>query len=305
MDLRRLTHATTLADELHFARAAERAHLSQPAFSRSIQSLELELGVRLFDRDSGNVAVTTAGKFVIERIRRLLFEARCLQRDVDLYLDSQLGDTAFGVGPVVNVNLMPAVLAELRRRHPHVCIRVEQSSRQQLMRRLSEEALEFVVADVREPTDGLDVRLLPVQHIGLFVRTGHPLAGRQCAFAEAWRYGIATVSISEHTARVFAARLQLSPEVQPTPALQCEDPETLRLVTLATDTVLISTRGALRADLRSGAMVELDLADPLNLPTRFSIATLRNRTPSPMARTAMACIERVAAGLSSGGDVRA
>ena len=44
MDLRRLNHVVALADTLHFARAAEAAHLSQPAFSRSIQAIESELG---------------------------------------------------------------------------------------------------------------------------------------------------------------------------------------------------------------------------------------------------------------------
>jgi hypothetical protein len=44
MDLRRLSHVVALADTLHFARAAEQVHLSQPAFSRSIQAIEDDLG---------------------------------------------------------------------------------------------------------------------------------------------------------------------------------------------------------------------------------------------------------------------
>ena len=89
MNLRRLNHVVALGDTLHFARAAEAAHLSQPAFSRSIQAIESDLGIRLFDRDVGDVRPTPAGEFVIARARKLLFEARCLQRDVDLYRDSQ------------------------------------------------------------------------------------------------------------------------------------------------------------------------------------------------------------------------
>ena len=49
-------------------------HLSQPAFSRSIQAIEDELGIRLFDRDMGRVRPTAAGEFVIARGRKLLFE---------------------------------------------------------------------------------------------------------------------------------------------------------------------------------------------------------------------------------------
>ena len=61
MDLRRLNHVVALADTLHFARAAEQVHLSQPAFSRSIQALEYDLFLRLFDRDTGDVRPTTSG----------------------------------------------------------------------------------------------------------------------------------------------------------------------------------------------------------------------------------------------------
>ena len=92
VDLKRLAHLVALADECHFARAADRVHLSQPAFSRSIQSIESDLGMRLFDRETGPVRPTPAGEFMIERARRLLFDARCLQRDAMLYRDSQLGE---------------------------------------------------------------------------------------------------------------------------------------------------------------------------------------------------------------------
>jgi DNA-binding transcriptional LysR family regulator len=83
------------------------------------------------------------------------------------------------------------------------------------------------------------------------------------------------------------------------PALQCDDLQTLRLVALSTDTVLIATRDTLRNDLQSGNMVELDLSDWPAMSTGFSIVTLRNRTPSPMARTAMDCIEHIAVRLSA------
>src|SRR4029434_6145773 len=99
VNLRRLNHVVALADTLHFARAAEAVHLSQPAFSRSIQAIESDLRIRLFDRDVGEVRATPAGEFVIERARKLLFEARCLQRDVDLYRGRQLGHAAFVVWP--------------------------------------------------------------------------------------------------------------------------------------------------------------------------------------------------------------
>ena len=162
MDLRRLNHVVALADTLHFARAAEAAHLSQPAFSRSIQAIESDLGIRLFDRDVGDVRPTPAGEFVIERARKLLFEARCLQRDVDLYRDSRLGDTPFGVGPLLTATLMPRALVALRRQHPQVALRMEVGNWVQLLESLRTENIEFFAADVRDmPRDAaLDIQLI-------------------------------------------------------------------------------------------------------------------------------------------------
>lgn len=81
---RRLGHLIALAEEGSFARAAERVHLSQPALSRSIQALEEEVGMKLFDRAARGVAMTAAGRLLVERARRVLFETRCLFRDVEL-----------------------------------------------------------------------------------------------------------------------------------------------------------------------------------------------------------------------------
>src|SRR5205814_8278769 len=63
MDLRRFQHVVTLAEEGNFRRAAERVHLSQPAFSRSIQAAEGELGLPLFDRGATEARCTPAGAF--------------------------------------------------------------------------------------------------------------------------------------------------------------------------------------------------------------------------------------------------
>ncbi|MEO5671806.1 MAG: LysR family transcriptional regulator, partial [Ramlibacter sp.] len=84
MDVRRLTHFIALAEEGRFAAAADRVHLSQAAFSRSIQTLEERLGVRLVDRRSEGVSLTPTGNAVLARARTLVFDSDCLVRDVAL-----------------------------------------------------------------------------------------------------------------------------------------------------------------------------------------------------------------------------
>lgn len=300
MDLKRLSHLVVLADECHFARAAERVHLSQPAFSRSIQSIERDLGMRLFDRETGDVKATPAGVFLIERARRLLFDARCLQRDAMLYRDSQLGDTAFGAGPFPAATIMPAVVLALRRQYPGVGLRVETNNAQLLFERLLTEEIEFFVADVRDLPDDptLQVQSLGRQPAGLFVRSGHTLAGAPCAFAQAWQYGVAATWMPTPVKLLVARLLDLPAGTDPVLAVQCDDMALLRSLALSTDTVVASSEWWLRDDVRAGTVVKLDVTDLPPVYAEMGVVTLVNRTPSPMAQRAIACVQEVARGIN-------
>ena len=150
MDLKRLQHLVALADERNFSRAAERVHLSQPAFSRSVQAAEAELGLHLFDRGNLEVTCTSAGHFFIERARELLFNSRCLERDLRLFRDQSIGDLAIGVGPFPAATIVPALMIELRARYPGINSRVEVNNWKYLVEHLRSEELDFFVADVRD-----------------------------------------------------------------------------------------------------------------------------------------------------------
>jgi DNA-binding transcriptional LysR family regulator len=72
--LRHLRYLIAVADELHFRRAAERLHLTQPALSHQIRQLEEVIGVRLLDRDGRGVSLTRAGETLVADARRVLAE---------------------------------------------------------------------------------------------------------------------------------------------------------------------------------------------------------------------------------------
>jgi len=124
MDIRRLTHFIALAEEGRFAVAAERVHLSQAAFSRSIQALEERLGLKLFDRGAKGASLTPVGEVVLRRARTLVLDARNLQRDIELVRLGDVGEIVFGAAPIPAAVIVPELLCQLRQQSPGLVTRV-------------------------------------------------------------------------------------------------------------------------------------------------------------------------------------
>jgi len=286
MDLKRWTHVVALADRRSFIRAAEQVHLSQPALTRSIQAAEAELGLQLFDRGTNEVVATPAGEFVIARARQLVFNSRCLERDVELYRSRSLGDTAFGVGPFPAATFLSQLMADMRREFPGINLRVEISNWQLLLKRLLEEDIEFFVADTRDlpPDPNLHVRALRREPGGFYVRAGHALSKRKSVtLPQLWSHGVLSVRLPAGVRAAISHLLGLESGAELSLALECDDVEVLKEVALACDSVLAAPHAAVAKEVTAG---RLHLLEVTGLPAQSSemgVVTLRGRTPSPMA----------------------
>ncbi|MEO5672572.1 MAG: LysR family transcriptional regulator [Ramlibacter sp.] len=297
MDLKRLNHLVALAEDGNFRKAAERVHLSQPAFSRSIQAAELEWGLKLFDRGTGQVTCTPAGAFVIERARRVLQESRRLDRDIHLFGDGKVGEVSFGAGPLATAALLPTLMTDLRQRYPDVTLRVQVNNPHYLLEYVRNEEHDFFVGDTRDVRkDGpFDVRLIGRQPGGFYARSRHPLFDRPAfKLAEIVPYGLASGRLPVEITRFLLKLLGLGAADRLPVAVECDDVHLLKCIVLATDTVIVSSNSILSEELVAKKVRPVLPSDFPPAHSEIGIVTLKGRTQSPVAHYAIEALARLA-----------
>lgn len=120
LSLRRLRYFVTVAEELHFGRAADRLHMAQPPLSQQIRRLEEELDITLFDRSTRRVNLTEAGSAFLVQARRLLATADSVDRFLDDHRSGDGGTLRLGFVDSSAYEVMPRFLREYRQRWPEV-----------------------------------------------------------------------------------------------------------------------------------------------------------------------------------------
>lgn len=145
MNLEQLRGFAEIAQTGHFTRAAERLHLAQPSLSRQISSLEHELGVELFHRVRGNVALTAAGERLLPIARRMLADAETARSEMAELAGLRRGRVRLGATPTLCTSLVAEVLAEFRVRYPGIDIEILERGSRSLIAALMDGSLDLAL----------------------------------------------------------------------------------------------------------------------------------------------------------------
>ena len=283
-----MRHAIALADELSFARAAEKLHLSQPALSRSIQTLEQELGLALFDRDNRNVALTTVGATFMQQARRLVYQMRSLERDMGLLRDSDIGDVAFGVGPLPAAAFLPSLLRSVRAERPALQLTVGSHNWRYLLQHLLAEEIEFFVADTRDIVPEPNLAITPLCRMaGAFLcRAGHPLLAQpqaQRRLPDLASYGFASLKLPVGVQTALRRLLGMGAHERLPIVVECDNVQVLSNLACREDVILLASEAAVADEIRDGRLQPLRFDGTPPLFAEIGIVQLYGRSLSPGA----------------------
>ena len=176
MELRHLRYFVAVAEELHFRRAAERLHMSQPPLSQQIRQLEEEVGAQLLLRNQHRVELTASGAAFLERAREILdaveaaaLEARRVQR-------GEVGRLAVGFVGSSMYSVVPELLQAFRESHGDVALRLHELGTTEQLRQLESGRLDVGFVRPRQSRAGLTIEPVFGEPVIVALPDLHPLA---------------------------------------------------------------------------------------------------------------------------------
>src|SRR5690348_12762130 len=157
MELRHLRYFIAVAEELHFRRAAERLHMSQPPLSQQIRQLEEEVGAQLLTRNQRKVELTAAGAAFLVRAREILDAVEDAARHARRVQRGEVGRLAVGFVGSAMYTFVPELLQSFREQFPDVTLRLQELGTTEQLRQLDDGRLD--VGFIRAPRTHPDLRI--------------------------------------------------------------------------------------------------------------------------------------------------
>ncbi|CAB3831712.1 LysR family transcriptional regulator [Achromobacter anxifer] len=176
LSARQLRAFVALAEERHFTRAAQRCHLTQPAFSALIRQLEDSAGVRLFDRNTRHVELTAEGQVLDATARRLLADMDLVMEDLRDHAARKRGRVALAALPSLAAGWLPGLLARFRDAYPGITVDLRDALLDPCLDLVQAGQVDFAVASRRPDMNELDSEFLHADRYFLVCRADHPLA---------------------------------------------------------------------------------------------------------------------------------
>jgi DNA-binding transcriptional LysR family regulator len=174
----RLTVFRAVAEQSSFRKAAEELYLTQPAVSLQVKALEEDLGVQLFDRGGAHIALTEAGRILLDYARQVSALLARAEHDIAALSGEHAGQLSLGASTTIAQYVLPRLLGEFRREHPRVHPTLISGNTEQIVDAVEKQKIEL--GFIEGPARSRDVKTAPFleDELVLIASTAHELAER-------------------------------------------------------------------------------------------------------------------------------
>jgi DNA-binding transcriptional LysR family regulator len=254
MDLRQLEIIRAIADTGSFTAAGEKLHVSQSAISRQIILLEEELGEPVFHRIGRRIRITPAGESLLQLSHRVFQDLQETVSSISEKRESLAGTIRLVGGMTVCLYVFPVLLAEIRRVHPHLDLKITVGSAERSIAMLRSGAGDLGLVTL--PVDATDLVSVPVlqEELLLITYPTHPLAKKKSiAPSDLDRQEFImfeTGSITRKLVESFLTRQRIAPEV----IMETENVEIIKAMVRHGLGISIVPSQAAASDVRTGQL---------------------------------------------------
>lgn len=175
MELLQLRYFLAVARLEHVTEAAHSLHVTQSSLSKTIQRLEEDLGVPLFDRIGRKLRLNGFGKIFLRRAERALFELEQGRQEIS---DLSIGEYGALKLAVTVASSLPGILREFRKKCPNVQFHVQMLTTQEMVTLLHRGQVDFCLSSIPIQGDDIESQIVFIDPILLAVPNGHRLANR-------------------------------------------------------------------------------------------------------------------------------
>ncbi|MGM3160681.1 LysR family transcriptional regulator [Dickeya undicola] len=177
IELRHLRYFIAVAEELHFGRAAEKLHISQPPLSQQIQALEEQIGAQLLDRNNRNVRLTQAGELFLKEAWAIINQVNQAAERAARIQRGEIGELNIGfTSSAPFVKQVSRSLLQFRQHYPEVHIQMLEINTKQQIEPLLDGKLDLGVMRNNPLPEPLRHQLLLHEPMVAVVHEEHPLA---------------------------------------------------------------------------------------------------------------------------------
>lgn len=176
MTLTQLQYTIAVAEEGNFTQAAEKCFVTQPTLSMQVQKLEDELGIKLFNRNTKPITLTTIGEKIIDQAKMILKETNRMEDIVSTEKGFVGGNFGLGIIPTVMPTLLPMFLNTFIKKFPKVNLKIEELNTAAIIEELKNGKLDAGIAAT--PLDDVKIIEKPLYYepfVG-YIPEPHPLS---------------------------------------------------------------------------------------------------------------------------------